>query len=308
MSDTISNNTPKLRDEIPQNKLESRILSLIESTGLLEIDFFNLYDNLEEKEQKQLVNELYHWMVSNKITRHYDSKYINYTIGKEPNYHFGDFDKRVAENRSPEDMESLHDDKLSYRATVCWVERKKAEIQSFKSQLQDLRNDYYNTPQPIQETSSQITLDDGYTFPEYLIDKTFDIVVFDTSYRVTVNLPLETLTEHFKKELKPLSEIFDDESYKAFLYNTFQFKDNPTSPTALRLQPNTSREILKHHIYTLYFQFKGFYSTEKEPFAKSLLMNFPDDRKNFPFLKKDKIPTSMKSLEKSIRLKSGYDL
>lgn len=300
MSTNSSNTDTSKPSEIHKSDLDSTILSLIESTGLVEIDFFNVYDNLNEQDRKQLVNKLFHWIVSNKTMRYYDSKYINYTIGVQSNYRFGDFDKRVAENRLPELMESLHDDKLLYRATVCWVERKKAEIDTFKSQLQQLRNEYYDSvpSEHIDETPVQQVK--SYQFPKHLIDTDFTKIDFDNSYRVSYHRTLQELKSSFSKQLQPLETVFDSENYLAFLYNAFQFKNNNTSPTPLLLNPNCSRGHLKHCIYKLYEGFKSRIGSDKHTFGKSVIINFSDDR---PKIFNDDfcLETHLKNITKSLK-------
>jgi hypothetical protein len=308
MSTNSSNTNASKPSEIHKSDLDSTILSLIESTGLLEIDFFNVYENLNKQNRKQLVDGLYHWFISNKTTRHYDSKYINYTVDQQPNYRFGDFDKRVAQNRLPEAMESLHDDKLSYRATVCWVERKKAEIDTLTPQLKTLHDEFFNkvSSKPIQQAVISTSNNTDYTFPTELIDKDFDKVIFERSFRISTNLNKQTLLNQFEKYFTPISQCFSATHFEAWLYNSFEFKENTTTATSLNLSLISKVGIFKHHLHHLYTNFNTIYGTEKKGFANSLIINFSKIRNDVNFKNSKVFKKQFDSLEKSIRKKPNF--
>ncbi|WP_407557338.1 hypothetical protein [Winogradskyella sp. 4-2091] len=308
MSAKSSNNNSSTPNEIHKKELESTILSLIESTGLLEIDFFNVYDNLNEQDRKQLINEFYHWIISNKVIRHYDSKYVNYSVDQQPNYRFGDFDKRVAENRLPELMESLHNDKLSYRATVCWVEHKKAEINTFKYQLKTLRDEFFDnvSSEPVEQAVISTSNTTDYTFPTELIDKDFDKIIFDHCYRIPTNLDKQTLLNQFQKYFTSISQCFSSIQFEAWLYNSFEFKENITTATPLNLSLISKIGIFKHHLHHLYTNFNTIYGTEKKGFANSLILNFSNVRNGVNFINNKAFKKQFDSLEKSIRKKTGF--
>lgn len=276
-SENININTS---NEVRQNSFDERIESILDSIENFKIDFYDVFDSLPKTKQKTFVREVYEWISSVKFVRYYDRKYIRSRKKENPIFNYDQLDFIRAEQEDYLFLKGVRDHEgLKYPATEIWIKRKTEEIKNFFEELELL---YFSIQEKESLFGSKTTTDNSnqneYQFPSHLIDSTFDIVSIDSSYRINIKLSLETLKEHFEKPLKLIETSMDEENYTAFLYNSFNFKDNKTPITTLRLEKATSDGVFKKYIFGLYTSFKKNYGVEKETFAKILFNNFQNDR------------------------------
>lgn len=309
MTINSSNNNKIPGVVIHKNELEQTIISILESTNTFENDFYSAFDALPKDKRYEFVSEMYDWISTARASRYYMKTYERFEKDEQPIFKYGEQDIELAKlTDTLYKSGTRKENQLDYPATNCWLDRKRKEIITFFNTLELLYHSLLDKQQlhQIKAPENDLKQDDEYYFPAQLIDKTFDKISFDNSFRIAINLPKQTLLKHFKKQFKPLSQCFDSQNYEAFLYNTFQFENNTTTPTSLNLKCIVQRGIFKHHLSNLYEKFKLFYGIEKKPFANTLIMNFVKDRNKFDFSDKVSFNKRFISLEKSIRLKKHY--
>lgn len=283
-------------DGVRQNSFDEQIMTMLDSTNLFSHDFFSIYDSLSKFDQKILISEFEQWYLKGLVNSHYHEKYIIPRNQERDNLFIESTEYSLATKMNHYSLTllkgiDLKDHPYYYPATDQWLEDKIVEVQRFLQM--ERRRLFHDNP-----NKTKISVE--YQFPQHLVDNIFNKTTLDQSFRVQINVPLIIFENHFKSVLEPLKTLLNPENYLAFLYNTFQFRDNPTTPAALKLKHSGSREALKHLIFDLYNEFKVVHGTKKIVFAKSLILNFSEDRVRF-YKENLNLENHIDSLEKSIR-------
>ncbi len=265
----ISHSDDENRDEeVRQNSFDDQIVSILDSVNSFSIDFYDLHDGLSKELQQVLVVELDKWISTGKAMRHYDRKYIRSRQNQDLSL-LNSFEFKVADafnhysldkDFHPSNWES------QFPATDDWLAIKKNELLSFSEELKSLHNSVVD--QEIEDSSV-------YQFPEDLIDKEFDVSLIN-SFRLPVNSSLENLRSNLKNSLNEIETDLGEKNFTAFLYNSFQFRGNPTNPVPINLKiPTTINSRVFHtKIYRLYEECRITYGVNKLEFTKIMILNF----------------------------------
>ena len=148
----------------------------------------------------------------------------------------------------------------------------------------------YNNLKLIFDDNLKVGFSEGdymnteYKFPDNLINNDLKNIQIDNSFRINLShIDLTAFNEKYHLILEELKMVLEEDRYKAFLYNFFDFKGNPTQPTPLSLELNNI--LIKQFndiIYRLFDKIKNneLRSIKKKPFAKALFLNFNDYRKS----------------------------
>ena len=302
MTDILQQNNENTDDVVRQKSYKDQIVKLIDSTENLREDFYNIFDRLPKDDKLGFITELIQWTSTNKPTRYLNRKYIQSRNSENPIFNFHSLELSRAEledNLYLKGVRSYED--LKYPATEFWIDRKSWEIDQLSEEVMSLYNSSTQTQNELLNTDDDIIDDTVYQFPNEHIDKEFNHVAID-SFRIDGNISLENLKGNLGSALTNLQDVLDEASFLAFLYNSFQFNENPTECVYLRLKP--PGDITTKRFYTLIYQLYTRYDKEfgvrKPKFAKIMFMNFHHHRfdcENSDF----DLSKHLKNIEKKIK-------
>lgn len=259
--------------EVLQKDLTKQIIGLIDSEDNLTSDFFSFFDTLKKELREDFILEFIDWITTNKATRYLERRYIGSRNSDNPifKFHQLEFERAKLEDKLYLEGIRLKDD-LKFPATEYWIKRKTWELKQLLPELNNLS----------KSVDRSNTIMNDYGFPKTLVDNEFNSDLIQ-SFRIPINSSLENLKINLQPALDDLMNCFDETSSEAFLYNSFEFKDNPTIPTPLKIAypPNIKIGVFLSKIYKLYEEFDRNYGYEKKEFVKIMILNYKKHRTNF---------------------------
>ncbi|WP_303316994.1 hypothetical protein Q4Q34_03185 [Flavivirga abyssicola] len=277
MGNNSNNDLDKIEEEVRQKELEELIIKVVDSENNLNQDFYSAFNQIKKEDREQFLALFSDWILTKKFKLFFDKKYIKSRLKENPLFKYSYLELGRAEIEDYMYLKGLRKKKdLKYPATDFWIDRKTWELKRLLPELNDLHKSLFKI------SSHTYISPDTYIFPDNLVDKEFDNSLIE-SFRVPVNSSLENLRVNLQKPLDDLKSIMGDEPFKAFLYNSFQFRDNPTNvvPLNLTYPSNVKIGTFLSEIYDLYVDFDITYSFAKKEFVKIMVLNFSRHRKDF---------------------------
>lgn len=295
MADNTNIDKDENLDKVLQKDLDQKIISIIDSENNLSNDFYDVFDALEKNQRQVFLFEFIDWLSTKKASRYLNKKYLVSRNTGNPIFKYNRLEYERAKLDDKLYLNGIRsEDDLKFPATEYWIHRKSWEMSQIISELVSLSKNLYPSKVNNPNTSN-------YQFPEHLIDSEFNSELIE-SFRIPINSSIENLKTNIQKSLSAIQSILNKEEFEAFMHNSFQFRENKTQPTPLRLpiSKKVKMEVFLSYFYHLYEDIDDNYKIAKTEFVKILLLNFKKYRTDFSD-KNFQLDRYLSKIEKRVR-------